>query len=175
MCAIPAHSGCAEVTSLDINAQIVIVMSGDAPFICIDSSHDIIGTIAAGDADKFTVHSATSKQFCENKVDATFATKQHRDNDDKLFLAPKSSGNVVITMADLHNQPMPAGTEVSFKSSVGSVTSGTSDWGGNKNGGSQFFATIKAGTDIESGTLDVILTFENGDKVTVHVADIYIQ
>ncbi|AAZ25952.1 hypothetical protein [Colwellia psychrerythraea] len=174
LCAIPAHDGCAAETSLDIKAQMVIVMSGDTPYICVNSSFDS-GVIAAGDESKLTAYSASSREFCENKTDDTFAAKQHRDNDDKLFLAPKASGSVVITMADLHNQPMPAGTEVSFKSSVGSVTSGTSDWEGNRNGGSQFFATIKAGEDIESGTLDVILTFEGGDKVTVRVADIYIQ
>lgn len=174
LCAIPSHSGCSDETSIDIKAQIVIVMSGDTPYICVHSSVDN-ATIIAGDESKFTTYSATSKQFCENDADATFTTKQHRDNDDNLFLAPKSSGTVVITMADLHNQPMPAGSTVSFKSSVGSVTSGSSDWEGNKNGGSMFFATIKAGTEVESGTLDAILTFEDGDTITLHVADVYIQ
>lgn len=174
LCAIPAHSGCAEETSLDIKAQMVIVMSGDTPYICVNSSFDS-GTIAAEDESKLTNHLATSRTFCENKSDDTFTTKQHRENDDNLFLAPKSSGSVVITMADLHNQPMPSGTTVSFKSSVGSVTSGPSDWEGNRNGGSQFSATVKAGEDTESGTLDAILTFEDSSTVTVHVADIYIQ
>ena len=171
LCAIPTHSGCAEETSLDIKAQIVIVMSGDTPYICINSSFDS-GTV---DDTKLTDYSATSREFCKNKTDALLNNKQHRDNDDKLFLSPKSSGSVVITMADLHNQPMPAGTTVSFKTSVGSVTSGTSDWEGNDNGGSQFSATIKAGEEVESGTLDVILTFEDGGTVTLPVADIYIQ
>ena len=174
LCAIPSHSGCAEKTSLDIQAQIVIIMAGDTPYICVDSSIDN-GSIAPTDEDKFTDYLAIDKNFCLNKQDDTFITKQHRDNDNKLFLSPKASGTVVITMADLHNQPMPAGTTVSFKSSVGSVTSGSSDWEGNKNGGAQFSATIKAGENVESGTLEVILTFEDDDTVTVPVADIYIQ
>lgn len=171
LCAIPAHSGCAEEKSLDIKAQIVIVMSGDTPYICINSSTDS-GTV---DDTKLTDYSANSRDFCNNKTDDLVNNKQHRDNDDKLFLSPKSSGSVVITMADLHNQPMPAGTTVSFKSSVGSVTSGTSDWEGNDNGGDHFSATIKAGEEVESGTLDVILTFEDGGTITVPVAHIYIQ
>ncbi|MBL4764520.1 MAG: hypothetical protein JKX67_04460 [Colwellia sp.] len=203
LCAIPAHSGCAEETSLDINAQIVIVMSGDTPYICINSSMDNAinddpiddnETIPdpdkpgdfkdnpdynlTNDEDKLTDYLATSRQFCENKTDTFFTTKQHRDNDDKLFLSPKSSGSLVITMADLHNQPMPTGTTVSFKSSVGSVVSvisGTSDWEGNANGGSQFSVIVKAGDDVESGVLDVILTFEDGGTVTVNVADVIIQ
>ena len=175
LCAIPAHSGCSEEKSLDINAQVVIVMSGDTPYICINSSLDN-GTINdTNDANKLNDYNASSTQFCDNIEDETLITKQHRDNDNNLFLGFKQSGSVTITMADLHNQPMPEGTIVSFTSSVGSVTSGTSSWSGNANGGYQFSATVKAGTDVESGTLDAILTFKDGDKVTVHVADIYIQ
>lgn len=171
LCAIPAHDGCAAETSLDIKAQMVIVMSGDTPYICINSSKDN-GTVSTT---QLTTYNATSRQFCDNVKDAIDVTKQHRDNDDKLILGFKQSGTVSITMADLHNQPMPEGTTVSFKSSVGSVTSGPSDWEGNDNGGSIFSATVKAGEEIESGTLDVVLTFEDGVTVTLHVADIIIN
>tara|TARA_R110002167_G_scaffold192162_2_gene394608 strand:+ start:843 stop:3182 length:2340 start_codon:yes stop_codon:yes gene_type:complete len=191
LCAIPTHSGCAEKTSLDINAHSVIVMSGDTPYICINSSVDSSTSIDDGttevepatdpisyepsDEDKFTEYSAISRQFCENTPDATFVTKQHRNNDDNLFLERKSSGSVSITMADFHNQPMPSGTEISFETSVGSITSGPSVWSSNANGGSRFSATIKASDEEESGTLNVVITFEDGDIVTMHVADIYIR
>lgn len=171
LCAIPAHEGCSTETSLDIKAQMVIVMSGDTPYICINSSVDNGTVTTAG----LTTYNAISRQFCQNTEDDLDVTKQHRDNDNKLILGFKQSGTVSITMADLHNQPMPAGTTVSFKSSVGSVTSGPSDWEGNKNGGSMFSATIKAGDEAESGTLDVILTFEDGGTVTLHVADVIIN
>ncbi len=171
LCAIPAHSGCSEKTSLDIKAQMVIVMSGDTPYICINSSVDN-GTVVET---SLTDYNATSREFCQNTPDLTFGAKQHRENDDKLILGFKQSGTVSITMADLHNQPMPEGSTVSFKSSVGSITSGTSDWSGNANGGSVFSATVKAGEEAESGTLDVILTFEDGGTITTHVADIIIN
>jgi hypothetical protein len=190
LCAIPTHSGCAEKTSLDINAHSVIVMSGDTPYICINSSVDSSSiqdgtTVDDPDADPITYipsdenyltgYSATSRQFCNNIQDADFGSKQHRNNDDNLFLERKSSGSVSITMADFHNQPMPSGTEISFETSVGSITSGPSVWSSNANGGRTFSATIKASDEEESGTLNVVITFEDGDIVTMHVADIYIR
>ena len=98
-------------------------MSGDTPYICINSSLDN-GTINdTNDANKLDDYDVNSTQFCDNVEDETLITKQHRDNDNNLFLGFKQSGSVTITMADLHNQPMPEGTIVSFTSSVGSVTS----------------------------------------------------
>ena len=190
LCAIPAHSGCAEKNSLDINAHSVIVMSGDTPYICINSSVDNSSiqdgttevvpatdpiSFVPSDENRLTEYRATSRQFCENTRDATFNNKQHRNYDDNLFLERKGTGSVSITMADLHNQPMPSGTDVSFETSVGAITSGSSVWSSNANGGRTFSATIKAADETDSGTLNVVITFEDGDTITMPVATIYVR
>lgn len=66
-----------------------------------------------------------------------------------------STGSVII--ADLHNQPMPASSKVSFFASVGSIVGASSfTWpSDNHNGGTQFSVVIKGETTPKSGTLTV--------------------
>ncbi len=64
-----------------------------------------------------------------------------------------STGSVIIS--DFHNQPMPAGSKVSFTTSVGSIIGSSNfDWpNDNNNGGRQFTVVIKGETTPITGEL----------------------
>ncbi|HCH69324.1 MAG TPA: hypothetical protein DE042_02290 [Colwellia sp.] len=183
LCAIPEHDGCSSQKSIDIRSDITIVMSGDTPYICINQAFDSADIPAEGTStvnDKYFTNLSTApvRAFCENmpfdhngdgNVD-----RQNPDYDDKLILNYKSSTTVAIIMSDLHNQPMPSGSIVSFKSSVGTITSDPTDWGTNHNGGKIFSATIKAGEETDSGTLSVIVELPDGTKESITFMNVFI-
>lgn len=82
-----------------------------------------------------------------------------------------------IIIADLHNQPMPAGTKVEFTPAVGSIVGPSSFvWPNHsRNGGLQFGVTVKGEKDkTESGPLIVTVTTPGGVITTHTVATISI-
>jgi len=103
-----------EKVSTNVRGSTVIIMSGNSPFITLTGTNDAIVS--------------TSPNF--------------DPSDTTLYIAGESTGSVSIIIADLHNQPMPAGTIVTFTSSVGSVV-GTSSftWPSDGSNGGQ---TLKA-------------------------------
>jgi hypothetical protein len=98
-------------------------------------------------------------------------------NGDAIDIVSDGTGSASVIIADLHNQPMPAGTLVEFEAAVGSITGISSyTWpNDNRNGGRAFGATVKGVKDQTiSGPLTVSVTTPSGVKTIYTVATINI-
>ena len=92
-----------------------------------------------------------------------------------IVITGENSISAAVTIADLHNQPMPAGTTVEFDAAVGSIVGPSSYiWPNfNKNGGSSFAVTVKGvKTDALNGPLTVTVTTPTGVTTSYIVAAI---
>jgi hypothetical protein len=149
LCAIPAHDGCSAQKSLDVRGSIVLVMSGSNSEAVINTTSDAI--------------SITDPNF--NPLD------------DTVYIAGENTGSASVVISDLHNQPMPAGTVVSFETSVGSIVGPTSyTWGNdNHNGGAIYGVSIKGATEPASGVLIVSVKTPSGLETVFTGIDVVIQ
>ena len=131
LCSIPAHAGCSPNQSLNVRASIVLIMSGSNANFTVNSTND-----------------ATSDPLLDDP------------NDLDLNIEGENSGTVTVTIGDLHNQPMPAGTTVSFTATQGSVQGSNSfTWPNDNNNGSRSFSvTIKGSQTPGNGTLIIEVT-----------------
>jgi hypothetical protein len=100
------------------------------------------------------------------------------ENGDSINIVQDGTAAASVTIADFHNQPMPAGTEVKFEAAVGSPK-GISlyTWPNtNFNGGSSFSVTIEGVKDKNiSGPLVVTVTTPSGVATSYTVATIVIS
>jgi hypothetical protein len=138
-----------EKVSTNVRGSTVIIMSGSGPYITVTGTNDAVA--------------ASSPNL--NSTDLS------------LYLAGESTGTVSIIIADLHNQPMPAGTTVSFAAGVGSVV-GTSSYtwpGDSRNGGSGFGVAIKGEAEPTSGPLEINVTTPGGVTTVFTGINIVIQ
>jgi len=108
-----------------------------------------------------------------------FVTTQPAGGAD-LIIFGESTANASVIISDLHNQQMPAGSEVEFSvAGFGSVVSETTYiWpNSNKNGGSGYSVTVKGEKEDlpKSGTLWVKVTTPSGVATSYPVANILIQ
>ncbi|MBL0710644.1 MAG: hypothetical protein JJV99_06485 [Colwellia sp.] len=98
-------------------------------------------------------------------------------NGASINITSDGTASASVIIADLHNQPMPAGTTVAFDAAVGSIKGISSYIWPNftKNGGSSFGVTIQGveGKTI-SGSLTVTVTTPSGVVTTYRVATINI-
>ncbi len=84
-----------------------------------------------------------------------------------LTLNGESTGNVSVTIADRHGQPMPKGTTVKFTATVGSIVGPSSfTWANdNHNGGGRFSVVVKGvntNGETKNGSLIVEVTTPDG-------------
>jgi hypothetical protein len=81
-----------------------------------------------------------------------------------ITILGKGAASVLFTISDLHNQQMPAGSKVRFKTSAGSVVSSSEViWpSSNYNGGREFGATLKGEDEPNSGVFIVEVETPNG-------------
>ena len=138
----------AEKISTNVRGSTVIIMSGSSPYMTVTATNDAV-TEDIQDPDN------AGETIPNPKFDAIDTT---------LYIAGESTGTVSIIIADLHNQPMPAGTTVTFGATVGSVV-GTSSytWPGDaSNGGSEFGVAIKGEAEATSGPLEINVTTPGG-------------
>ncbi|MET1256313.1 hypothetical protein [Aliikangiella maris] len=98
-------------------------------------------------------------------------------NDNTMYLATESQATGSVVISDLHNQPMPAGTVISFEATIGSLVGTTSFEvpSTNKNGGHGFGFTVKAGNETGSGEIIVTITTPSGYKTVTSVAFVSVQ
>ena len=84
--------------------------------------------------------------------------------DDTIYIDGESTGSASVIISDLHNQPMPSGTTISFSASIGTVQgTSTFTWtNDNHNGGGGFGASVKGTEDPGSGFLSIEVTTPNG-------------
>ncbi len=97
-------------------------------------------------------------------VDRTLDSPADDATDTNLVLAGESTGSASVIIADLHNQPMPTGTTVSFTATVGSIVGpSTFTWpNDNHNGGRSFAVSIKGEAQPKSGSLIIEVETPSG-------------
>jgi len=193
LCAENNSEGCsADNKAINVSAQGVIVMSGSSPHWCILSAIDgkepgesvnsyteIIGSHSDGQHLNFCEVKTTNytKDFDDepSTPDSTISAQEH-NFDDKLIVPPEGTASFNIIIADLHNQPMPSGTKVSFEADIGSILFGTSDWAStNHNGGQAFGGTFKAGEEIESGNIYLKVELPDGGAMTMPILSVIVN
>ncbi len=161
LCSIPAHAGCAAQKSINVRQQLVIVMSGSsANFVTVSTSDAVVSTID-DDNDPATPE---------------VPNPNYDVDDNTVYIAGENVGSASVIIADLHNQPMPAGTTVTFNATVGSVQ-GTSSFtwpNDNHNGGRAFGVSIKGETEPKSGTLLIEVETPGGAVTTYNAINIVI-
>ena len=157
LCSIPAHAGCSDNKSVNVRAQLVLVMSGSNPQLVINATDDAVSETLFSDHDNDPLTD-----------DIVIDNPDFLPNDNALFIAGENTGIVTLTIADLHNQPMPAGTTITFEPSVGGgATPSTYVWpNDNHNGGRTFAIGIKGATEPTSGVLYVTVETEEGGVIT---------
>ena len=153
LCSIPEHDGCSSNKSLNVRAQLVLVMSGSNPLMVINATDDAVSPTIDDDNDPNTPE---------------IANPDFNPNDGFVYIAGENTGFVTLTISDLHNQPMPAGTKITFSPSVGGgATPSTYVWpNDNHNGGLTFSVGIKGAKEPASGVLSVTIETEEGSVVT---------
>jgi hypothetical protein len=140
LCAQTAHVGCADgisdSKSLFVRASLVMVMSGSEAF--------------ATDKDDVKITDHTSSPLSHTNGSIT--------------ILGKGSASVTLFISDLHNQQMPAGSKVRFKTTAGSVVSSAElTWpSSNYNGAREYKATLKGEDEPNSGTFFVEVETPSG-------------
>ncbi|MFT6977471.1 MAG: hypothetical protein ACJAZA_001183, partial [Shewanella psychromarinicola] len=136
LCSEPVHSACA--TASDSRSVFVrrslVMVMSGSTAFATDSSNIVI-------ADSTGTHTGGS-----------------------ITIEGKGSATAMFTISDLHNQQMPAGSIVRFKTSAGSVVS-TSEFtwpSSNYNGGRQFSTTLKGEDEPNTGVFIVEVESPNG-------------
>lgn len=137
LCSSPAHAGCADGVS---NSKSLYVRRS-------------LVMVMSGS----TAYATESSQILIDDRDG-----QHLGG--SITIVGKGSASVFFTISDLHNQQMPAGSIVRFKTSAGSVVSASEYvWpSSNYNGGRDFGVTIKGEDEPNSGVFLVEVETPNG-------------
>ncbi|MBA6292163.1 hypothetical protein H4J58_18765 [Colwellia sp. MB3u-70] len=135
-------------------------LCGDADNCAVKKSINVRGTLVL-------VMSGSNPMFVTN----------YPTNGDSIDIVQDGTAAAAVTIADFHNQPMPAGTTVIFEAAVGSVKGlSTYTWPNTSfNGGSSFAVTIEGVKDKDiSGPLVVTVTTPLGVTTSYTVATINI-
>lgn len=164
LCAIPAHDGCSDTQSVNVRAQLELVMSGSHAFLTPNGSFDALADIHTDDDDDITTPSDNDADDDPTTLDVGTPHPFADDNDNIIYIAGENSGFVILTFSDLHNQPMPAGTIITFKPSVGGgATPSSYTWpNDNHNGGLRIGVGIKGSKEAKTGALDIEVTTPEG-------------
>ena len=177
-----------QKVSTNVRGSTVIIMSGNTPYFTLTATNDAVSeTIPNPNYEPETipnpdyVDGGTEPETIPNP-DYVGAPERidninYAPEDTNLYIAGESTGTVSIVIADLHNQPMPAGTIVAFDASVGSVVgTGSFTWPSDgSNGGSEFSVAIKGEAEPKSGVLEISVTTPLGLTTIINPVNIIIQ
>ncbi|WP_345841170.1 invasin domain 3-containing protein [Shewanella algae] len=144
------HEGCSATDkSLNVRASIVLVMSGSDP---VPSTPEIIDSCT---------DNKTQVDVCDGLND-----------NQTLDIIGKSVGAVSIIVGDLHNQPLPSGTTITFTPSAGSLASKGSFTvlSTNQNGALEYSVMVKGADQADAGSLLIEATTPKG--ITTVMANI---
>jgi hypothetical protein len=150
LCSVGGHAGCSNTQkSLNVRRTLTLIMSGSSANFDTYFTRDALAT---GDPD----------------ID---------DNDNVVNIAGENVGFATVIIADLHNQPMPAGTVVDFTATVGSIVGPSSFTWPNEshNGGRAYSVSIKGEKEAKSGNLLVEVTTPGGVSTLYSEISINIQ
>ncbi len=150
LCSIPAHDGCSSnQKSINVRGSLVLVMSGSGAHFAVNSTSDAVSATYDHDDDENT---------------PKIANPDNNPNDNVIYIAGENVGSGSFIISDFHNQPMPAGSTVSFTATVGAIQ-GTSSYtwpSENHNGGLVFGVSVKGEAEPKSGVLLVEVTTPSG-------------
>ena len=160
-----------EKVSTNVRNSVVIVMSGNQPYITLTATNDAIDeTIPNPDF----VEGGTEPETIPNPSFFTNTNSQ----DTNLYITGENTGAVSVIIADLHNQPMPAGTIVSFSAiGAGSIV-GTSSFtwpSESSNGGSSFSVAVKGESEPAGGSVEITVTTPLGVSTVLQPVGIIIE
>jgi len=150
LCSIPAHDGCSSTAkSINVRGSITLVMSGSSAFFTTNSTGDAVSSTYDHDNDILTPE---------------IANPSFNSDDMTININGEAVGGATVTISDLHNQPMPAGTKIKFTASVGSVVGPNEfTWpNDNHNGGLMFSVSVKGEKEPKSGSLIIEATTPSG-------------
>ena len=152
LCSIPAHDGCSDNKSLNVRGELVLVMSGSNPLMVLNATNDAVSATIDDDNDD-TTPAVPNPNF--------------NPNDSAVYIAGENTGFVTVTISDLHNQPMPAGTKITFAASVGGgTTPSTYIWpNDNHNGGRTFSIGVKGAKEPASGVLSITIETQGNENI----------
>ncbi len=162
LCAIPTHVACSDQKSLYVRRQLVLVMSTSSGKAVVTATNDAVSPTYDDDNDPNTPE---------------VANPDFNATDSRLVIAGENTGSVSLTIADFHNQPMPAGTVVTATATAGSVVSGgTWTWpNDNHNGGVSLSIGVKGEQEPKSGTLFIEAEAPSGLVTPLAAIPIIIQ
>lgn len=137
LCAEPAHAGCADGIT-------------DSKSLYVRGSLVLVMSGSTGYATPST----------DVLIDDSYSISK----DASIDIVGKATATAYFTIADLHNQQMPAGTIVRFKTSAGSVASGDEyTWpSSNYNAGREFSVTLQGEDEPNTGTFIVEVETPSG-------------
>ncbi|MCI2283368.1 Ig-like domain-containing protein [Colwellia sp. MSW7] len=161
LCSIPAHAGCSDNKSLNVRAQLTLVMSGSTANLELIATEDAVELMV--DDPNFV-----DDPDDPNDQAASVPNSKFNPSDEILYITGENTGFVTLTIADLHNQPMPAGSKITFTPSVGGgATPSSFDWpNDNHNGGLTFVVGIKGAKEATSGVFYVSVETLDGAIIT---------
>ncbi|WNC69860.1 hypothetical protein RI845_06890 [Thalassotalea nanhaiensis] len=133
------NTNCSATKSVNVRGELVLVMSGSSANFVRQSTFD------ASEDDLLNI-----------------------DDDDVVNITGENTGGASVIIADLHNQPMPAGTVIEFTATAGSIVGpDTFTWpNDNHNGGLSFGVSIEGEDEPKSGTLIISVTTPAGVNTT---------
>lgn len=189
LCSIPAHDGCSSIQkSLNVRRSLVLVMSGSTAHLCIDKTPDNVGSQqmlipvenndAVATSRKFDLCNSDHQiQDHDNDPLTANVDSINSGNDASIYIKGENSSSASVIISDLHNQPMPAGTTVTFTATAGSVVGpSTFTWpNDNHNGGAVFGVTIKGEKEPKNGSLIIEVETPGGLSTVFSTIDIFIQ
>lgn len=128
-----------QLKSTNIRGNLVLVMSGSTAYLRSYSTFDATADVASQDS-----------------------------TDDRIVIDGKGVGQLVVLISDVNNQPMPAGTILTFSASEGSIAGESSfEWiSENTNSGRGFSVRITGADEPASGSIDLVITTPSGVKST---------
>jgi hypothetical protein len=167
LCSIPAHDGCSSTAkSLNVRDSITLVMSGSSAFFTTNSTIDAVAITIDGDGDDSDNDGIidVGKTGAGGVATPMIPNPDFEDNDSVININGEAVGGATVTISDLHNQPMPAGTTIEFTASVGSVVGPSSFvWpNDNHNGGQAYSVSVKGEKEPKSGSLIIEVTTPGG-------------
>jgi hypothetical protein len=130
LCSDPVHAGCADGVS---DAKSIFIRQS---LVMVMSGSTALGT----NPSNIVISDHTGDHVGGN-----------------IVILGEGAATAIFTISDLHNQQMPAGTKVRFKTSAGAVISASEiTWSSTSyNGGRQFSVTLRGEKEAKSGVLIV--------------------
>ncbi|NRA85201.1 MAG: hypothetical protein HRU22_15935, partial [Gammaproteobacteria bacterium] len=146
----------ANAVVVTANAAVVTANAAVNTTAIAAAAADVENVIAAADLAAFNIPAS-----CNDVIDPDNIVNFTMDRGDLTDLIVeidgKGVGDIIIDIADLHNQPMPAGTKVTFSVSEGGIAGqSTFDWRSeNHNGGMRFGISITGAETPATGVISV--------------------